>query len=50
MNRRGALVCGLTLALAAALAGGCGGMSTTAAPLPPANALQTGDLARLAGE
>jgi hypothetical protein len=46
MDRRLVIVC-LTLALA----GGCAGRErATATPLPPAQALQPADLARLAGE
>jgi hypothetical protein len=53
MQTRRLLIYGLGLLVTAALAGGCASMSqsSTAAPaLPPAKALQPGDLASLAGE
>jgi hypothetical protein len=51
MSRKGLWAGSAAIALAAALVAGCGGtMSQTAAPLPPAKALQASDLAALAGE
>lgn len=49
MRRRGLLTCGLILSVAALLGVGCATTSTST-PLPPARALQPGDLASLAGE
>jgi len=50
MRTRGLLMCGLSLVLAMVLSGGCATMSAESPPLPPAKALQPGDLASLAGE
>jgi hypothetical protein len=49
MARRALWICSVTLVLAL-LVGGCAGARTSTAPLPPSKALQSGDLASLAGE
>lgn len=48
-TRTGWGVC-VGLLVAAMIVGGCAGREMSSAPLPPAKALQPGDLARLAGE
>ena len=49
MVRRALWACSVMLVLAL-LVGGCAGAKTSTAPMPPAKALQPGDLASLAGE